>query len=506
MELFEVIRRDSRLEALSIRQLAVKHKVHRRLVRQALSSAVPPPRKVAERVSPAMGPYEAIVREWLVADKDVHRKQRHTAHRVWTRLVAEHGADVGESTVREVVRRLQAEIGIPPEAMVPQLHLPGAEGEVDFGDIYVAVRGETVKLRLFSLRLSASGKACHRAFAAQAQEAFLAGHEDAFERMGGVPGRIRYDNLKPAVVKVLLGRDRIESVRFVTFRSHFGFDSFYCRPGIEGAHEKGGTEGDIGFFRRNHLVPVPKVDSLAELNELIAAADEEDLGRVIEGKRATIGADFAAERLLLSPLPSSHYEVGVPIKPKVDAKSRVCVRQCKYSVPVKLIGRRVEVTLRADEVIISHSGRVVAHHERLVHRLDESLHLDHYLEILLRKPGALAASSPLAQARAAGVFTPAHDAYWEEARRRLGDSKGTKAMVEVLLLHRTLKAESVLAGMVSALKLCTVSPEVVTVEARRHAGEHLAPVVPIGDFAKYARPAPDLSRYDHLLVGTKVTL
>ncbi|EQD41067.1 IstA2 [mine drainage metagenome] len=139
---------------------------------------------------------------------------------------------------------------------------------------------------------------------------------------------------------------------------------------------------------------------------------------MIEGKRATIGADFATERLLLSPLPSSHYEVGVPINPKVDAKSRVWVRQCKYSVPVKLIGRRVDVTLRADEVIISHSGRVVAHHERLVHRLDESLHLDHYLEILLRKPGALAASSPLAQARAAGVFTPAHDAYWEEARRQ----------------------------------------------------------------------------------------
>ena len=271
--------------------------------------------------------------------------------------------------------------------MVPQLHLPGAEGEVDFGDIYVALRGETVKLRLFSLRLSASGRACHRAFTTQAQEAFLAGHEDAFERMGGVPGRIRYDNLKPAVVKVLLGRDRIESVRFVTFRSHFGFDSFYCRPGIEGAHETGGTEGDIGFFRRNHLVPVPKVDSLAELNELIAAADEEDLGRVIEGKRATIGADFATERLLLSPLPSSHYEVGVPINPKVDAKSRVWVRQCKYSVPVKLIGRRVDARLRADEVIISHSGRVVAHHERLVHRLDESLHLDHYLEILLVQPG-----------------------------------------------------------------------------------------------------------------------
>jgi transposase len=506
VELFEDIRRGHRLEGLSVRELAKKHKVHRRTVRQALDSAVPPPRKVPERVSPVMGPYEPIIREWLVADKDVHRKQRHTAHRVWTRLVAEHGADVGESTVRDVVRRIQEEIGDPPEAMVPQLHIPGAEGEVDFGDIYVVIGGETVKLSLFSHRLSASGMACHKAFVTQAQEAFLDGHEHAFYKMRGVPARVRYDNLKPAVVRVMLGRDRIESERFVTFRSHFGYDSFYCRPGLEGSHEKGGVEGDIGWFRRNHLVPMPKVSCVAELNEYIEACDEADLGRVIEGKRATIGADFEIERLSLSPLPTNHFEIGLPLKPKVDAKSRVWVRQCRYSVPVRFIGRRVDVTLRAAEVIISHSGRVVAHHERLVHRHDESLHLDHYLEILQRKPGALASSSPLAQARAAGTFTLVHDTYWEEARRQLGDRKGTQALVEVLLLHRTLKAEAVIAGMMSALNLCTVSHEVVTLEARRHAGEHLAPVIPIGDLARYARPEPDLTRYNGLLTNGEGSL
>jgi transposase len=499
VELFESIRRDQRLERLSIRELAVKHKVHRRTVRQALAAAVPPERKVATRDAPVSGPYEELIREWLIADKTAPRNQRHTAHRVWTRLVAGYGADVGESTVREVVRRIRLEIGDPPEAMVPQTHVIGAEAEVDFGDIYVVIAGERTKLSLFSLRLSASARACHKAFPTQAQEAFLAGHEDAFSRMDGVPGRVRYDNLKPAVARVLLGRDRIESERFVTFRSHFGFDSFYCRPGIEGSHEKGGVEGDIGFFRRNHLVPVPRFANVAELNEFIVECDHEDLGRVVEGHRATIGDEFAIERLALSPLPTSHFEVGVDLKPKVDAKSRVTVRQCRYSVPVKLIGRRVNVILRADEVVISFSGRVVARHDRLTRRLDESLHLDHYLEILLVKPGALASSTPLAQARAAGVFSPTHEAYWEEARRRLGDRDGTKALVDALLLHRTMSAAAVIAGMGSALRLCTVAPEIVAIEARRHAGTHLAPVIPIGDLRRYDRPGPDLSRYDGLL-------
>jgi hypothetical protein len=175
------------------------------------------------------------------------------------------------------------------------------------------------------------------------------------------------------------------------------------------------------------------------------------------------------------------------------------VRQCRYSVPVKLIGRRVNVILRADEVVISFSGRVVARHDRLTRRLDESLHLDHYLEILLVKPGALASSTPLAQARAAGVFSPTHEAYWEEARRRLGDRDGTKALVDALLLHRTMSAAAVIAGMGSALRLCTVAPEIVAIEARRHAGTHLAPVIPIGDLRRYDRPGPDLSRYDGLL-------
>ena len=122
---------------------------------------------------------------------------------------------------------------------------------------------------MFVMRLSASGRAFPVAYLNEAQEVFLDGHVRAFEHFGGIPVRVRYDNLKAAVVRVLKGRDRVESDRFVAMRSHYGFESFFCRPGIDGAHEKGGVEGEIGRFRRRHLVPIPRVESMAELNELI---------------------------------------------------------------------------------------------------------------------------------------------------------------------------------------------------------------------------------------------
>ena len=108
-------------------------------------------------------------------------------------------------------------------------------------------------------------------------------------------------------------------------------------------------------------------------------------------------------------------------------------------------------------------------HPRLAAAGAEHLDLDHYLEILLRKPGALPGSVPLAQARAAGTFTAAHQQLWDAARARLGDGPGTRALIEVLLLHRRLPAASVSAGITAALGAGTCSPDVVAVEARKHA-------------------------------------
>jgi transposase len=504
VELFEQIRRDWRAGGSSIRELAVRHQVHRRTVRQALASAVPPPRKAYPlRPRPAIGPYEAIIDGWLVADREVPRKQRHTARRVWQRLVAEHGASVAEVTVSRYVARRRAELGLEQvQVTVPQAHEPGAEAEVDFGEFHAVIAGVLLKLWLFVMRLSCSGRAFHVAFATQAQEAFLEGHVLAFEYFGAVPGRVRYDNLKPAVVRVLRGRDRAESERFIALRSHYGYDSFFCAPGPEGAHEKGGVEGEIGRFRRRHLVPVPAVMSLAALNQLIAAADMVDDGRVITGRPVTIAAAFAGEQLSMLPLPGEPFDPARLLQARVDGRARVCVRQNYYSVPARYAGRRLPVRLSASSVEVLDGPRVVARHERAAGKYAEILVLDHYLEVLQRKPGALPGATALARARAAGTFTAAHQGYWDAARRRHGDAAGTRALIEVLLAHRTLPAAALQAAMTRAIEAVVLDPQAVLIDARRQAGRQVAPVIPIGALACYDRPAPALDAYDELLGRT----
>lgn len=303
MGLFEAIRRDARREGLSVRALAKRYRVHRRTVRQALASPVPPARRPRSSVAPKLDRVRPLIDAMLREDLTAPRKQRHTARRVLARLVDEHGiGDISYSTVRDYVRVRRAEINAEAgrcveEAFVPQTHHPGEEAEVDFADLWIDLKGVRTKVSLFTLRLSFSGRAFHRAFASQGQEAFLEGHVLAFEHMGGVPTRhIRYDNLKSAVSRVLFGRTPVESERWVLFRSWYGFEAFYCEKGLHGAHEKGGVEGEGGRFRRTHLVPVPRVDSLEELNERLAGYDRADDDRRIAHRPPPWGGTMRRRR------------------------------------------------------------------------------------------------------------------------------------------------------------------------------------------------------------------
>jgi len=503
VELYERIRKDNRDEGLGIRALAAKHHVHRRNVREALASATPPERKVPEREAPALGPWTMLIRAWLVADRDAPRKQRHTARRVHQRLRDEYGAAVAESTVRAYVAAVNFELDNVLRAVtVPQTHGPGEEAEVDFGEFMAYIDGVLVKCWMFCMRLSHSGRGFHVAFSHQAQEAFFEGHVAAFEHFCAVPGRIRYDNLKAAVVKVLLGRERQENERFVALRSHYGFDSFFCLPGEKGAHEKGGVEGEVGRFRRRHLVPVPTVASLAELNTLLAGGDVIDDERHIARRVDSVGVAAAIEVASMRALPAEAFDTVTMLEAKVDTKGRISVRQSFYSVPVGLARRRVTVRLGAQALEVIAEGRVVARHERSLHKGTEDLVLDHYLEILQHKPGALPGSTALAQARASGSFTATHERFWTEARRRLGDGAGTRALIGVVLLQRRLAPEVVSAAMEAALRIGSVDVEVVAIEARRLGHRRPpAPVVPIGTGARDVRPAPRLDGYDALLAA-----
>ena len=136
-----------------------------------------------------MGPYKEIVRGWLVADREAPRKQRHTARRVWQRLRDEHGADVAESTVRAFVAEVRAELDNAARAVtIPQRHEPGDEAEADFGEFEAWIGGVPMRLWMFCLRLSCSGRGFHVAFAHQAQEAFLEGHRLGLRALRGCAG------------------------------------------------------------------------------------------------------------------------------------------------------------------------------------------------------------------------------------------------------------------------------------------------------------------------------
>ncbi|MEU8893509.1 hypothetical protein [Streptomyces sp. NPDC048442] len=200
-ELFDRIRRDSWQLKLSIRALSKKYGVHRRLVREALASPVAQPRKRPVRISPRMEPYKKTVDEWLRADLAAPRKQRHTAKRIGTRLEEEFGVALPYTTVRDFVtarrRAIAAEEGVPVEGYLTRHNVPGADAEVDFGEVWVDLAGERVKCFLFAFRLAYSGRSVHRISRSCGQQAFFEGHVHALRVLGGVPaGQVRYDNLR----------------------------------------------------------------------------------------------------------------------------------------------------------------------------------------------------------------------------------------------------------------------------------------------------------------------
>jgi len=190
-------------------------------------------------------------------------------------------------------------------------------------------------------------------------------------------------------------------------------------------------------------------------------------------------------------------------------------------VLARFIGQNVRVLLRGNELLVFERRQIVARHPRLTKRHDFRDELDRYLEILLVKPGAMARSTALSAARQSGAFTDVHEAFWAAARKAHGDAAGTRALIEVLLLHRRMPAEAVQRGMASAIRTGSTSADVVAIEARKAKAEAPEPTdqddqyepLPWAEpgaqlvslFARRAelpadnRPPPSVAPYDQLL-------
>ena len=355
-------------------------------VRKALASAEPAAYTLqTPRPAPVLGPYHERIAALLAENATLPRKQRYTAHRIYVLLQAE-GYPGAESTLRGYVAQLRA-AQRRQAVYLPLEFEPGQDAQVDWGEAEVILQGQVVTVQLFVLRLCYSRRTFVMAFPAQTQEAFFAGHVAAFAFLGGVPQRLSYDNLKAAVQRVLQGHTRQEQERFVIFRSHYLFESFFCNVGQ--GHEKGGVESAVGYSRRNFCVPRPEATSYAALNAQLQALCAAEDTRQVAGQPQTIGAAWAQERPHLRPLPTHAFDCCVVRNVILNPYGQVTFVTNRYSVPAEEAQRQLTLKAYPFEIVILNAQREIARHPRCYDR--EQIILDplHYLSLARTTPRRL---------------------------------------------------------------------------------------------------------------------
>jgi transposase len=499
VELFEQIRREHEFGVGTISGVSRKLGVHRRLVREALSSAVPAESKPQERRLRKLEGAVPFIDRVLSEDQHAPPKQRHTAHRIWQRLRAEQpGFAVSERSVCGYVKRRRQQLGlIARESFVPQSYNWGIEGQVDWYEAWALIAGERIKLQVFEMRSMASGGAYHRAFTHATQQAFLEAHEMAFRYFGGVFKLLRYDNLKSAVKRILRGHQREETSRFIAFRSHWRFQSEFCNPAR--GNEKGGVECEGGYFRRNHWVPLPEVHDLAELNAYLELCCHKDQQRILSSRTDAVGTAMLHELPYLLPLSIEPFDLTEKSFPTVDGLRCVRVRTNRYSIPLPP-GTVVEARLLADYVELWHQGKRVARHERCYSRQQQILDLEHYLDVLRKKPGALEGSTPLAQWRQAGRWPDSFDRLWQALNTRHGRQQGTRQMIELLSLGASEGWDQLRGAVDQALSLgCQDVAAIRHLMISTQLTKPTVETIEVGLLARYERPLPVMNSYDQLL-------
>jgi len=402
------------------RQLGHSPKTIRKVLREGFR---PSYQRIKPYEAPILAPVKDIIDHWLNEDTNHPPKQRHTARRIYQRLVGEYRFQGSEEAIRRYVRLVKKKV---PEVFIPLSYEPGSDAVADWGEAQIILSGNPALVQLFCMRLCFSSKPFVMAFPHQRQEAFFEGHVRAFEFYEGVPYRITYDNLKTAVKKVLMGRSRVEQEAFIALRSHYLFNSNFCNPGK--ANEKGAVENLVGYCRRNFFVPVPEVTSFDELNTILRTKCEAEDKKVIKGQNQSIGERYLIEKKGMIALPKTSFECCRVVSTKADSYSRVLFETNHYSVPINYAYKSLTVKAFVYQIQIIDKDKIIAIYKRDYGRYLEHLNPLHYLPALEKKWGAFDQARPLKGWQLSPVF----ESYHQILKTHL--SRGTREYIKILRL------------------------------------------------------------------------
>jgi transposase len=377
-----VVRHKVLVEGRSQRHVAKELGIARETVRRYLAEAIPirketqpRPRPVWEAVRPRLEALLAESGQWTGG------KQRLTATRLHELLVAE-GRQVGVTLVKEAVAEWKRQ---RREVFVPLTYRPGDLAEVDFFEVLVDLDGTRRKAWLFLMRLMYSGRDFAWIYERQDQISFLDGHVRAFAHFGGVPARLAYDNLRAAVVRILVGGERALTPRFAALASHYLFEPCFCRPG-EG-HDKGGVEARGKALRQQALVPIPSGPTLEAINAALLARVDARVSTTRDMTGQTIGARFLEEQPHFRPAPVP-FEADVTTWATVTPRAVVRLNGAVYSVPSRWAGLDLIVRIGPTTVtIVGRDGTRIRHPRKRFGQ--RAIDYRHYLPELTRKPQAV---------------------------------------------------------------------------------------------------------------------
>jgi transposase len=445
---YDYVRAAHRVYGKTIRQIARETGHSRNTIRKALGGQLTGYRAREHQPYPVLGPYLAIIDRWLSADKESHRKQRHTARRIYHRLQYEHGYQGSEATVRHYVWEAKIRLGLKSDnVFIPSDPELAREAEADWGNCQAILAEEPTKLKMFCMRSKASGMHLVQCYPCERQQALFEGHIQAFAFFDGIFPTLIYDNLTTAVEKVFCGKDRRLQESFARFKAYYNFTARFCNAGR--GNEKGGVEGLVGYARRNYLVPVPRAASLAELNSRLLEQCLAFGRHRIAGRSETVSELFEQEKrhlIALPPVPYQNVQTGAG---KVDKYATVIVDKNRYSVPTTHAGLRVQTLLYSDRVEIFHNGKMIAGHSRVYGNNKWQLDPQHYLELIYRRPQAFESARAIRQWRA--QWPDCLEALLSRFTTRLRDTKGVKEFIEVLMLFKDHDSSAVIEAVERAL-------------------------------------------------------